>query len=48
MYLFIFGCARTSLVHGFFSQVAKSQGCSLAAVCRLFVVVASLAGKHGL
>jgi len=46
-YLFIFGHAESSCCEGF-SLVAASRGYSLAAACRLLIVVASLVAEHGL
>ena len=46
LYLFIFGCAGFSLLCRFFSHCGK-WGSSLVAVCRLLIVVASLAVEHG-
>ena len=43
-YLFILGCAGSLLLVGF-SLVVESGGYSLAAVCRLFIVVASLVAE---
>ena len=45
-YLFIFGCAGSSLLHRF-SLVAASRGYFLVAVLRLLTVVASLFAEHG-
>ena len=47
LHLFAFGCAGSSLLHGF-SAVAESSGCSLVAVHRLLAAVASLAVECGL
>ena len=48
-YLFIFGCAVSSLVsrsHLFFS--CRDQGLFFVAMCGLFIVVAFLVVEHGL
>ena len=42
MYLFIFGCAGSSLLHGLFSSCSE-QGLIVIAVDKLLIVVASLA-----
>ena len=46
MYSFIFGCARSSLLHGLFSSCGEG-GSFLVAVHRLLIAVVSLV-KHGL
>ena len=46
-YLFIFGCAGSSLLHGL-SLVVVSRGYSLVAVCGLLTALASLVAEHGL
>ena len=46
-YLFIFGCAGSSLLCGL-SLVAESESYSLVAVCRLLIVVASFVAEHRL
>ena len=47
IHLFIFGCAGCSYCTGF-SLVAASRGCSLVAMCRLLILVASLVSEHSL
>ena len=47
-YVFIFGCDGASLLHSGFSLIAVSRGHSVAVMCRLFTVVASLVVKHQL
>ena len=47
-YVFIFGCDGASLLHSGFSLTAVSRGHSVAAMCRLFTVVASHVVKHQL
>ena len=47
LYLFIFGCAGSSLLHGLFSGCSDG-GYSLAVACRLLTVVASLVAEHSL
>ena len=47
LHLFAFGCAGSSLLHGF-SAVAESSGYCLVAVHRLLAAVASLAVECGL
>ena len=46
-YLFIFGCAGYSLLHGFCSSCER-ESYSVVLVLRLLVAVASLVGAHGL
>ena len=46
-YLFIYGFAGSSLLHGLFSGCG-SRVYSLAAVCRLPIALASLVAKHRL
>ena len=45
---FVFGCAGSLLLWPGFPLVVECRGCSLAVVCRLLTVVASLAVEHGL
>ena len=47
IYLFILGCAGSSLLHGFFSRYCKRRLLSSCSACRLFVAVASLVVEHG-
>ena len=47
MCLLMFGCARSSLLHGL-CLVAASGGYSLVVVLRLLISVASLIVEHGL
>ena len=46
-YFIIFGCAGSLLLRGL-SLVAARGGCSLVVVCKLLIVMASLAAEHGL
>ena len=48
IYLFIFGCAESSLLHAGFSLLGGNGGYSLVAVCRLLIAVASLVEEGGL
>ena len=47
IYLFIFGCVGSSLLHRAFSSCGE-QGLLLVVVCRLLIAVASLVAEHGL
>ena len=47
IYLFIYGCAGASLLHGLFSSCSE-RGLFFVVVCMLLIVVASLGGEHGL
>ena len=47
-YLFICGCAGSSLLHAGSSVVEMSRGYSLVAAHGLLIVVASLVAEHGL
>ena len=48
IYLFIFSCSGSLLLHVGFSIVAERGGYSLVAVLGLLIVVASLVAEHGL
>ena len=45
VYLFIFGCAGSLLLHRL-SLAAVIRGCSVVAMCRLLIAVASLVMVH--
>ena len=47
-YLFIFGCAGSSLLRGLSSLVSVSRGYSLVMVCRLLLEVTALAVERRL
>ena len=46
LFIFIFDCSGSSLLHTGISLVAASKGSSLAAVCGLLIAVASQLIKH--
>ena len=48
LFIFIFGCAGSSLLHGDFFLVAKSGGYSLVAVRGILIAVAPLVAEHRL
>ena len=47
LFIFIFGCVGSSLLHAAFSSCSK-RGLLFIVVCRLIIVVASLVAEHGL